>query len=70
MIANIISPSITELKKLQVDIPGLKIIEATRLREGIDILVRHDATRFPEFLKQANAVIAKKALNLKIIVST
>lgn len=43
MIANITAPSLTELHKLKAQIPSLKIMEVTRQREGLNILVRHVA---------------------------
>lgn len=66
MIANISSPSLTELHRLQAQIPSLKIMEVTRQREGLNILVRHDDLRFPVFVKKASEIIVADNLNLHI----
>lgn len=66
MIANISAPSITELRKLQAQIHSLKIMEVTRQREGLNILVRHFDLRYPVFVKVANKIIIADNLNLHI----
>jgi hypothetical protein len=66
MIANITSPSLSELHRLQAQIPSLKIMEVTRQPDGLNILVRHDDLRYPVFFKKAIEIIVADKLDLHI----